>query len=45
MAALELLRLELEEAQGMKMFADVSDLTGKPKKKKKDKERKAVIKT
>ncbi|XGW08736.1 hypothetical protein V3C99_011223 [Haemonchus contortus] len=44
LAALELLQLELEEAQNLKLFADVSGVLSKQKKKK-DKARKAVIKT
>ncbi|EYC25157.1 hypothetical protein Y032_0012g1735 [Ancylostoma ceylanicum] len=43
LAALELLQLELEEAQNIKLFADVSDVASKQKKK--NKARKAVIKT
>ncbi|PIO74448.1 WD domain, G-beta repeat protein [Teladorsagia circumcincta] len=44
LAALELLQLELEEVQNVKLFADVSEVASKQKKKK-DKARKAVIKT
>ncbi|KAK6025682.1 WD domain, G-beta repeat protein [Ostertagia ostertagi] len=43
LAALELLQLELEEAQNVKLFADVSEVANKQKKK--NKARKAVIKT
>ncbi|VDO37819.1 unnamed protein product [Haemonchus placei] len=43
LAALELLQLELEESQNLKLFADVSGVLSKQKKK--NKARKAVIKT
>ncbi|KAK6736434.1 hypothetical protein RB195_019239 [Necator americanus] len=43
LAALELLQLELEEAQNIKLFADVSEVASRQKKK--NKNRKAVIKT
>ncbi|KHJ98018.1 hypothetical protein OESDEN_02002 [Oesophagostomum dentatum] len=42
LAALELLQLEVEEAQNIKMFADVSEVLSKQKKKK---GRKAIVKT
>ncbi|KAK5965555.1 hypothetical protein GCK32_013553 [Trichostrongylus colubriformis] len=43
LAALELLQLELEESQNLKLFADVSEVANV--KKKKNKARKALIKT
>ncbi|KAJ1367123.1 hypothetical protein KIN20_027977 [Parelaphostrongylus tenuis] len=43
LAALELLRLEVEEAQNLKLFPDISGVTNKQKKK--NKTRKALVKT
>ncbi|CAI4226583.1 unnamed protein product [Auanema sp. JU1783] len=43
MAALELLKLELEEAQDLKLFSDISEIEKNTKRK--NKNRKAVIKT